>query len=44
MNIIINVTYLISGIYIKFRRLLCKKCGDGYYAINQGVMKLMITG
>ena len=26
MNIVIDVSYLISGIYINFRRLLCKKC------------------
>jgi len=44
MNIIIDVTYLISWIYINFRRLLRKKCGVGYYVINHGVMKLMITG
>ena len=40
VNIIINVTYLISGIY----RLLCKKCDVGYYVINHVVMKLMIAG
>jgi len=45
MNInIIDVTYLISGIYTNFRRLLRKKCDEGYYVINHGVMKLMITG
>jgi len=43
MNIIIDVIYLISGIYTNFRRLLCKKCDVGYYVINHGVMKLMIT-
>jgi len=44
MNIIVDVTYLISGIYTNFRRLLlCKKCDVGYYVINNGVMKLMIT-
>jgi len=37
-------TYLISGMYTNFRRLMCKKCDVGYYAINHGVMKLMITG
>ena len=43
MNInIIDVTYLISGIYTNFRRLLCKKFDEGYYVINH-VMKLMIT-
>jgi len=44
MNIIVDVSYLISGIYINFRRFLCKKCDVGYYTINCGVMKLMITG
>jgi len=44
MNIVIDVTYLISGIYTIFRRLLCKKCEVGYYVINHGVMKLVITG
>jgi len=44
LNIIFDVTFLISGIYINFRRLLCKKCAVGYYAINHGVMKLMIIG
>jgi len=39
MNIIIDVAYLISGIYNHFRRLLCKKCDVGYYVINHGVMK-----
>jgi len=36
--------YLISGIYTNFRRLLCKKCDVGYYAINHGAMKLTING
>ena len=40
MNIIIDVTYLTSGIYTYFLRLLCRKCD----VINHGVMKLMITG
>jgi len=44
MNIIIDVTYLISWIYTNFRSLLRKKCEVGYYVINHGVMKLMITG
>ena len=39
-----DVTYLISGIYTNFRRLLCKTCDVGYYVINHGVMKVMITG
>ena len=41
--IIISVTYLISGIYTNFRRLLCKECDVGYYVINYGLMKLRIT-
>jgi len=44
MNIIIDVIYLISGIYANFCRLLCKKCDVGYCVINHGVMKLTITG
>ena len=44
MNIIVEVTYLISGIYTNFRRLRGKKCDVEYYVINRGVMKLMITG
>jgi len=44
MNIVICATYLIYGIYTNFRTLLCKKCDVGYYVINQGVVKLMITG
>jgi len=43
MNIIIDVTYLISRIYTNFNRLLCKKFDLGYYVINDGVIKLMIT-
>ena len=44
MNIIIDVTYFISGIYTNFHRLLlCKKCDIRYYVINHGVIKLMIT-
>jgi len=43
MNIIIDVTYLISGNYTNFRSFLCKMCDVRYYIINQGVMKLMIT-
>jgi len=42
-NIIIDVTYLISGIYSNFYRLLYKKCDVGYYIINHGAVKLMIT-
>ena len=38
VNIIIDVTYLICWIYNNFKRLLCKKCDVGYYAINRGVM------
>jgi len=37
MNIVINVTYLISGIYTNVSRLLYKKCDVGYYVINHGV-------
>jgi len=44
MNIIIDVTYLISGISTNFHRLLCKKCDVGYYVINHCVIKLMTTG
>ena len=44
MNIVVDGTYLISGIYTNFRRLLWKKCDVGYHVINHGVMKLMITG
>jgi len=43
MNIIIDVTYVISGIYTNFHSLLCKECDMGYYVINHDVMKLMIT-
>ena len=44
VNIIVDVPYLIFWIYPNFCRLLCKKCDVGYYVINHGVMKLMITG
>jgi len=44
MNVVIGATYLMSGIYTNFCRLLCKKCDAGYYVINRCVMKLMITG
>ena len=40
MNIIIDLTYLISGIYTNFCRLLCKKCDVGYYVINHGVNEI----
>jgi len=40
MNIVIDVTYLLSAIYTNFCRLLCKKCDIGYYIINHGVMKV----
>jgi len=36
VSIIIDVTYLISGIYTDFHRLLCKKCDVGYYVNNHG--------
>jgi len=41
MNIIIDVTYLISGIYTNFRRLYTVQ--KGHYATNHDVMKLMTT-
>ena len=44
VNDVIDVTYLNSEIYADFHRLLCKKCDVGYYVINRGAMKLMITG
>jgi len=44
MHIIIDATYLISGIYTNFHMLLCKKCDVGYYVSNCGVLKFMITG
>ena len=31
VNIIIDVTYLISGIYTDFSTFLCKNCDVGYY-------------
>jgi len=37
VNIIIDVIYLISGIYTNFRTFLCKKCDLGDYVINNGV-------
>jgi len=43
MNIIVDATYLICGIHTNICRLLCKKCDVGYYVINHGVMKLIIT-
>ena len=36
MNIIVDVTYLISGIYTNFHTFVCKKCDVGYYVINHG--------
>ena len=39
MNIIIDVTYLISGIYTNLCTFLCKKCDIGYYVINHGVYR-----
>ena len=44
MNIIIDVTYLISPIYTNFRSLLRNKRDVGYYVNNHGAVKLMITG
>jgi len=40
MNIIIDVIYLISGIYTNFHRLPCKKCDVGYYVINLRSMRM----
>ena len=34
MNIIVDVTYLISVIYTNFRTFLYKKCDIGYYIID----------
>jgi len=44
MNIVIDVSYLISGIYTNLHSLpvLCKKCDVGYYVFNHCVVKLMI--
>ena len=39
MNIVVDGTYLISGIYTNFRRLLCKKCDVGYYVIGSSPLK-----
>ena len=36
--------FLNLGPYTNFRSLLREKCEVGYYVINHGVMKLMITG
>jgi len=44
MNIIVDITYLISGIYTNLCTFLCKMCDVGYYVITSQVMKLMITG
>ena len=37
VNIIVDVTDLISGIYTNFRTLLCKMCDVGYYVIKHMV-------
>jgi len=39
VNIIVDVTYLIAGIYTNFCTFLCKKCDLGYYFINHGVYR-----
>jgi len=39
MNIVVDVTYLIAGIYTNFCTFLCKKCDVGYYFINHGVYR-----
>jgi len=44
MNIIIDVTFLICGIYTNFRRLLCKKCDYDITSLKHDVMKLIIPG
>jgi len=33
MHVIIDVTYLISGIYTNFYTFLCRKCDIGYYRV-----------
>ena len=44
MNIVVDVSYLISGIYTNLHSLpvLWKKCDVGYYVFNHCVVKLMI--
>jgi len=39
MNIIVDVTYLISRISTNFHTFLCKKCDIGCYVINHGVFR-----
>ena len=39
MNIIVDVTYSISGIYTNLCTFLCKKCDIGYHVINRGVYR-----
>ena len=39
MNIIVDVIYLISGLYTKLCTFQCKKCDVGYYVINHGVYR-----
>jgi len=41
MNIILDVTDLISGIHTNFWRLLCKNCDVGYYVVNHGVIMIL---
>ena len=44
MNIVIDVTYLISETYTDLHRLLCKKCDRVLaYVVNHGVLELMIA-
>ena len=44
MNIIFDVTYLISGIYTKFTHLSMQKVLHRISVINRDVNKLVITG
>ena len=37
MNIIIDVTNLISGFCTNLRSFSCEKCDVGYYVVNHGV-------
>jgi len=37
MNIVIDVTYLISGIDTNLCTFLCKNYDVGYYVINHGI-------
>ena len=39
MNIIIDVTYLVSSINTTFHIFLCKKCDIGYYIVNRDIYR-----